>query len=458
MFDNGERTGGVAAPNRVSADASELPLERLEAEITTLAGHLAAATCRWLVLVAEFDRREGWRCWEQASCAAWLSWQCGVSLTTAHEHVRVARTLAALPLTTEAFAAGRLSYSKVRAITRVADAGSEDGWLSAALGCTAAQLDRLARACSRVTRAESEGRAQRERVSRRYDEQGMLVLTARLAPERGARVVAALEEQQLAAAEHTKHHDEAAEDGVAPCGLPDALLGVADTALAQGPRTRDGGDTYRVVIHADASALSRSAAASEVAEGRCHVADGPAVHPATVRRETCGGATSETVVNGIDGTAADAGRTTRTVPARLRRLVMDRAGGRCQYPGCERKAWLQIHHVQHWIDGGPTSAANLCVLCSSHHRARHTGQYEIVPDARAAGRFRFARADGTTIPHVPEPPPLGGTLAERHPATIAPDTIQPDWHGEPLDLDYAVSVLTSARVAQPQKAAPALST
>lgn len=59
---------------------------------------------------------------------------------------------------------------------------------------------------------------------------------------------------------------------------------------------------------------------------------------------------------------------------------------------------------------------------------------------------------------MPEPPSLGGTLAERHPATITPDTIQPEWHGDRLDLDYAVSVLTSAWVAQPQKAAPALST
>jgi len=92
----------------------ELPLERLEAEICTLAGHLAAATCRWLTLVAEFDRREGWRSWGQASCAGWLSWKCGVSLTTAHDHVRVARALPGLPGVREAFAAGRLSFAKVR--------------------------------------------------------------------------------------------------------------------------------------------------------------------------------------------------------------------------------------------------------------------------------------------------------------------------------------------------------
>jgi hypothetical protein len=55
-----------------------LPLERLEAEITTLAGHLAAAECRWLLMVAEFDRRKGyeqWGCW----CASqWLGLRCGL--------------------------------------------------------------------------------------------------------------------------------------------------------------------------------------------------------------------------------------------------------------------------------------------------------------------------------------------------------------------------------------------
>ena len=41
-------------------DPAELPLERLEHEITELAAHINAGSCRWLELIAEFDRREGW--------------------------------------------------------------------------------------------------------------------------------------------------------------------------------------------------------------------------------------------------------------------------------------------------------------------------------------------------------------------------------------------------------------
>jgi len=119
---------GTASPETASPQAgpaeSESPncssLEQLEREICQLAGHLAAATCRWLLLVAEFDRRLGWAEWGVRSCAQWLSWRCSIGLVAAREHVRVGRSLAELPLVRAAFATGELSYCKVRAITRIA--------------------------------------------------------------------------------------------------------------------------------------------------------------------------------------------------------------------------------------------------------------------------------------------------------------------------------------------------
>src|ERR1700740_2943577 len=89
-----------------------VPLERLEAQICELAGHLAAATCRFLVLLGDFDAREGWASWEMTSCAAWLSWTGKLSSGTAREHVRVARPLRDLPVIRGEFGAGRLSYAK----------------------------------------------------------------------------------------------------------------------------------------------------------------------------------------------------------------------------------------------------------------------------------------------------------------------------------------------------------
>ena len=100
--------------------AACLPLERLEAEITQLAGNLAAAECRWLLLVAEFDRRRGWEQWGCRSLVHWLGWHCALDERAAREKVRVARALTECSLICELFAQGRLSYSKVRAISRIA--------------------------------------------------------------------------------------------------------------------------------------------------------------------------------------------------------------------------------------------------------------------------------------------------------------------------------------------------
>jgi hypothetical protein len=126
--------------------ASQVPLERLEAEICELAGHLTAATCRFLVMVGDFDARCGWESWDLPSCAAWLSWKCQLSPGTAREQVRVARALRALPVIRAGFAAGRLSYAKVRALTRIATPATEADLAELACPMTGAQLDRFARA------------------------------------------------------------------------------------------------------------------------------------------------------------------------------------------------------------------------------------------------------------------------------------------------------------------------
>ena len=82
MFDSDSRGSifaAVSPPADVAASPAEparVPLERLEAQICELAGHLAAATCRFLVLLADFDARRGWASWEMGSCAQWLSWKC----------------------------------------------------------------------------------------------------------------------------------------------------------------------------------------------------------------------------------------------------------------------------------------------------------------------------------------------------------------------------------------------
>src|ERR687892_2652934 len=175
------------------------PLEVLEREITSLATQIHAATCRWLGLVAEYDAREGWAQWGSQSCAHWVAWQCGIAPGVAREHVRVARRLVELPLIRAAFAEGELSYSKVRALTRVENIEREQDLLDLARHATASQLERLLRAYRGVVAAEAAasggGRPERWLRIEHGDDGGVLV-RGRFPAGEGALVVAALEAAQ----------------------------------------------------------------------------------------------------------------------------------------------------------------------------------------------------------------------------------------------------------------------
>jgi len=124
---------------------AEVTTSELETSITRLCADLNAATYRQLSMIAEFDVRYGWGDDGVRSCAHWLNWRCGISLTAAREKVRVAHALKKLPKTSLAFSSGELSYSKARAITRVGTVHNEDCLLSYARYGSASHLDKVVR-------------------------------------------------------------------------------------------------------------------------------------------------------------------------------------------------------------------------------------------------------------------------------------------------------------------------
>jgi hypothetical protein len=193
----------------------ELELQRLGDEIAEVCAHLDAATARLLDLIRDFDAREGWGNGFR-SCAAWLTWRIGLAPGAAREHVRVARALGTLPRLAQALARGELSYSKVRAITRVATAETEERLLAVGRAGTAEHVERIVRAWRYVDRnAEVRETAKRHasRVLHVYqDEDGMVVVRGRLEPEIGAIVM-----QALAAARETLYQ-QARRNGI--CGAP----------------------------------------------------------------------------------------------------------------------------------------------------------------------------------------------------------------------------------------------
>src|SRR5215470_17928610 len=185
----------IDGPSVVTTDPNTVHLERLGDEIAELAAHLTAATARLLDLIREFDARGGWGNGFR-SCAHWLTWRVGLEPGAAREHVRVARALGTLPLLRQALARGELSYSRVRALTRVATPETEERLLAVGRAGTAEHVEVIVRGWRRMDRkAEADESPQRHRHRTLHvypDGNGMVVIRGRLEPEVGAVVMQAL--------------------------------------------------------------------------------------------------------------------------------------------------------------------------------------------------------------------------------------------------------------------------
>jgi hypothetical protein len=441
MYDPSPQT----TSGRAEADATLAALER---ELTTLAGHLNAANYRFLTLLAEFDRRGGHVGWGLHSCAHWLSWKCGIGLIAARDKVRVARSLPSLPKISDAMRLGTLSYCMARAITRIATPENEEYLLYIAKSGTVSHVEKLVRLYRRSQRGKELDLANARHAERSlrcfYDEEGCLVIQGRLAPEQGALVLKALQAggDALRESQRDSHESceapDAAEQGY-PAGRADALALLAETFLARGAAPLAAGERHMVTVHVDEQVLRDG-----TEDGRCHIEDGPALPPATVRRLCCD-ASLVAIVEREDGTPLDVGRKTRAVPAALHRALHARDQG-CRFPGCTNTRFVDAHHIEHWIDGGATKLSNLVQLCRRHHRFVHEHGFGIERDGE---RIRFVRPDGRVVPTAPA---LAGIDADagwlllrrahdRLGVHIHERTATSGWMGERMDYDLAVGAL-----------------
>jgi hypothetical protein len=414
----------------------ELPLERIEAEISELAAHIYAATCRWLILVSEFDRREGYVSWGSHSCARWLAWRCSIAPRAAREHVRVARSLRELTLVRAAFGRGELSYSKVHALTRVATPENQEYLLMIARHGTAAQLERLVRAYRGAVSCEEANEAhERRHLSWNWEDDGSLSFRGRLSPDEGAVLLRALEAGRNALKEPATRSGSADVEGgsAEPPPRPsnaDALVGMAESLLSEHRGELSGGDLYQVMVHVDPASLAGE-------DGHSQLEDGPRIAAETARRLSCDA--SVVSLRELDGGAASVARKTRTIPPALRRALRARDGG-CRFPGCPNHRFVDAHHIHHWARGGETSLDNLVQLCRRHHRLLHEGGFMV--EWRVGGRLLFRRPDGRSLPAVPALP--RGRSAEiiagnrRLRLQIRHETCVPLSAGDRMDLDLAV--------------------
>ena len=419
-----------------------MSVEVLETEICRRAANVTAAEGEWLALVAEFDTRRGWARSGCRSCAAWLMWQIGLDRRTAHEKVRVAHVLVAFPPLAMAMARGWLPYAKVRALSRIVTWDNVDELVTVGQAVTTAEVERVVAAYRRCEpdAIDAEARAHADRaVSIRHDE-ATTVITIRVPAEAGAVLQACLDrfvDDDTGVALKTRRADAMvamAEHAVATIDQPaqrdDRYLATihltpdifndtssghdggahdgdvdhddhADGTGHDGGDPTDDGDHHGDGDHAD---VGHAGGGHGGGRGLCCVAPGGgladdpvAVPVATARRLLC-----DAVLVGYrsraDGGIEQVGHSHRVVSRRLKRALRLRDGG-CRFPGCTHTVWVDAHHVQHWVEFGPTLDINLLCLCRQHHRLVHEEGWFISGDPNRD--VFFHKPDGSVVDAQP---------------------------------------------------------
>ena len=424
--------------------------ETAEEELATLSSHLDAATYRQLVLIRQLDDCGHWAKAGATTCAAWLSFRIGMAETAARERLRIAHRLRDLPKVADAMRTGTLSYSKVRAIVRVSTPQMQDQLLELARYSTAAQLERICRGVRQqqlLGAEEGEPLDEAEQLRRAFESRdlhlrargdGTVQVVVTLMPDEAQRVFTAVEamrdamreecpslsptyadafvrlvdvgyeEATVELANHSAESSIATNDHAAGDSAESSIAiddDAADDSAESSNGTNDhaandsaesnttarrrkkvsGGDTQRVLIQLAPHLLSDGLVAS--------LDDGTWIAPETWRRVACDCAL-DLVKLDERGAVLDVGRRTRTIPPALSRALDVRDAGRCRFPGCNHRRFLDRHHIEHWSNHGETKLDNLITLCDAHHRLVHEGGWTVELDGDEA---RFFRPDGTLM-------------------------------------------------------------
>ena len=399
-------------------------IDDLEEEIISLAKHMNQDEYRFLVMVREFDIRQGWRAYQFNNCAEWLNMKCGISPGTAREKVRVALALLDLPQCSEGFARGDLSYSKVRAMTRAANVFNEATLVDYALKATAHQVEEHCRRLRNADRRQSTPDARRawqaRSLKRTCHPDGMMSIYVELPREQGELVMKALEMAMAADAGDTADQAYQMYAAADAAGQGDKVNDKIGDAAGQAGDTADQANKAGQA-HAAAGKDGQAHAAEEAAVDMAGQADGSSQAQAenqqsnaffarqadalvavargylsgtggekraksdnyqvvvhvdaaalqdkggksdlpveSVRRIACD-ADLVAVTRDAKGNLLNLGRKHRVVSPQLKRALLARDKC-CTYPSCSHEQFLEAHHVMHWADGGETSLENTTMM------------------------------------------------------------------------------------------------
>ena len=354
-------------------------ITELGQNIISLSAYIAAATQQLLDMIRSFDLAEGWKADGCLSCVDWLTRHTGVATATAYEHLRVAHRLGELPLVDQAFAEGRLSYTKVRAMTRVATPMTEEKLVAHALTSTGEEMERRCRAQRDADVALDRAEPARY-LSRRSMGDGTVELRIRLDAAEAELVMKAVEE--IRSADFSAEESAGDEPRSKEAQQVDAFMHLIHTWAEGSSDGQRRSSRPEIIVRVDVSALGDDARLEDSNTWLSREA---------LDRLTCDAAVAVVTTDGER--ILDAGRSRRTVPPAMARALIIR-DEHCVYPGCTNHRWLEAHHIVHWSQGGETSMDNLCLLCTSHHRLEHQGAFRI---DNTGGTLRFYTADGAEV-------------------------------------------------------------
>lgn len=360
--------------------------------------------------VAAVESEGAWRADGSSSVSAWARNALDLPGGDAWALVRTARALHdELPLTRSALWAGALTWAHAARLARtalvtarrraaVAQPGGEATLVDIASTVSAQDLARLLAVWAHgvdaagVVAEEAEVFEQRRiTLAQTLDE--MWHLEGLLDPVGGAALAAALDSvvgASLGAKGETRSLVQI---------RADAMVDLARRALDTRQVPRAGGLRPHLFVHVQPDTLTQRPGATGAPPGE--LAPGEATVSAVVAQMLACDADLTVARWGVDGSLLDLGRTRRTVPTHLRKAVVARDRS-CVYPGCRRPAtWCDAHHIVPWARGGPTSLANLCLLCRYHHRVVHCFDLRIIRSADN-GCWRFEYADGSVLRGPPD--------------------------------------------------------
>ena len=367
-FDGAEGDRGIAfdslAVRGVPAAAGWREADRELRRLAARRCALDAAEAHWLRAARDAEVRLHLGL---GSFIEYLERTLGYRPRTALERLRVDDALAALPKIGDALAAGRVAYSTVRELSRVADADTEQAWLDAVAGRTVREVEAMVAGRARGDDPETPPDPDLEPRHLRLE----------LSPDVYARFLAARRQLEEDCGERLSDDDLVA-------SLCDAVVAPAE---GRGPRSQI---AVTVCAHCDRGWQDAAGQIVEVAPEAVELARCDAQH-----------------VGRVDGDAP--APATSDIPAAVRRQVERRDRGRCVVPGCRCSRYLHIHHIVQRAEGGGHVASNLCLTCTAHHRAVHDGRLLIDGEAPA---LTIRHADGR--PHGSPPSVADDRAADTH--------------------------------------------